>query len=160
MKSKVKFSAFCIGITSIVIIAVIVGIIVSLDNIKDAVILFAVLVGMILSSLFYCPISIEADSDNLKIHRVLKTKSFDYNRIAHLDRCYPSGGGLRLCGSGGFMGYWVYFSDIVIGTYFGYYGTHTQCILIRLTDGKQYVVSCQNPDEMVAEINRRCGKQI
>lgn len=158
MKSKVKFSAFCIGLTAIVIIAFIVGIIFSLDEIKDAVILFAVFAGMILSALFYCPISIEADSDNLKIHRALRTKSIGYNSIVHVDRCYPSAGGLRLCGSGGFMGYWGYFSDIVIGTYFGYYGTHNQCILIRLTDGKQYVISCQNPDEMVSEIATRCGK--
>lgn len=156
MKSKVKFSAFSLIITAIVIIAFIVGIIVSLSNIKEALILFAVLAGMILSGLFYCPVSIEAAGDKLSIHRPLRNKTIEYTTISSADRCYPSAGGLRLCGSGGFMGYWGYFNDIVIGTYFGYYGNHSQCILIRLKDGKQYVVSCCQPDEMVAAIAAKC----
>lgn len=66
---------------------------------------------------------------------------------------FPSLGGLRLCGSGGFFGYWGYYTDIVIGNYFGYYGKRSQCILVRLNNGRQYVISCKNPDEMVYAIS-------
>lgn len=156
MKSKVKLSVFSTVLTAVVIIAIVVGIFTSTRDVKESVILSVILAGMILCGLFYCPASIEAAGDSLLIRRVLKTKRIPYTQIASVDRCYPSAGGLRLCGSGGFMGYWGYFSDIVIGTYFGYYGNHNQCILIRLKNGKQYVVSCCGPDEMVAAIAARC----
>lgn len=45
-----------------------------------------------------------------------------------------------------------YFHDIIIGAYFGYYGNRNQCILINLGGGKRYVVSCENPDEMINAI--------
>lgn len=91
----------------------------------------------------------------LVVHRALKSKVIPYSIIVSVDRCIPSAGGLRLCGSGGFMGYWGYFSDILIGTYFGYYGNRYQCVLVKLKDGMQYVVSCDSPDELVSAINDR-----
>ena len=59
-----------------------------------------------------------------------------------------------MCGSGGFMGYWGYFHDIIIGSYFGYYGDRSQCVLVRLMSGAQYVVSCKEPDRLLEVCNR------
>ncbi len=155
MKSKVKLSIYCILISLVVIIAFIVGIVSSWginDKIWWLVGIFVVLMAF---GLFYSPISIEAAESAVVIHRAVKTKAIPYSLIRSVDWCYPSAGGLRLCGSGGFLGYWGYFNDIIIGTYFGYYGRRDQCILIRLKDDKQYVVSCQNPDEMLVLINSK-----
>lgn len=153
MKSKVKLSRLCIIVTIAVIVLLAVGITVSLDNEEKLLKLGAILTLIILFGLFYFPISIETSKKKLRIHRALKTKSIPYSEISSAERCYPSAGGLRLCASGGFMGYWGYFSDIIIGCYFGYYGNKDECILIKLKSGKQYVVSCSEPDKMIMSIN-------
>ena len=65
--------------------------------------------------------------------------------------------GIRLCGSGGFFGYWGYFSDIVIGQYFGYYADRSQCFYIKLKNKRQYVISCKNHVGMVEAIRKNIG---
>ena len=155
MKSKVKLSIFSSIITIAVIISLAIGAFVKWNQEKDeAVILILILVGLLVVSLYYYPQRIEANDKNLIIHRQFKDKKIPYATIKSVERCFPSLGGLRLCGSGGFLGYWGYFSDIVIGNYFGYYGNRRQCILVKLTDGKQYVISCEHPDEMIYTISR------
>ncbi|MDE6267305.1 MAG: PH domain-containing protein [Muribaculaceae bacterium] len=154
MKSKVKFSVLSIGLTVFTIGIIAVGIICSWGNPEKVTIGSVILTGILLSGMFYAPISIEATSGGVVIHRILKKKRIVCTDIAKVERCYPSGGGIRLCGSGGFMGYWGYFHDIVIGTYFGFYGDRSQCILLKLKSGKQYVISCEKPDEMLVEIEK------
>lgn len=155
MKNKVKYSVFSLAMTAIVIILSIIGII-SLRHNTDELILFCVIMGLaIISGLYFCPVSVEANKDGIKLHRLLsRPKFFALDDIQSVDTCYPSGGGLRLCGSGGCFGYWGYFSDIMIGTYFGYYGKRSCCFLIKLKNGRQYVLGCENPAEMVEYINR------
>lgn len=153
MKSKVKLSLYCAILTTVVTTAIIVGLFMSYKEKTDFIILLVTLIGMIVSGLFYFPKCIEATDSSLVIHRYLKSKSIPYSEIKSVDRCFPSSGGLRLCGSGGYMGYWGYFNDIIIGTYFGYYGDHSKCILVKLNSGKQYVISCESPDLMLVAIN-------
>ncbi|MDE7153048.1 MAG: PH domain-containing protein [Muribaculaceae bacterium] len=155
MISKVKFSKFSIILTWGVIGLLCVGIICSWGIPKKVITGSVILAAMIVSGMFYAPRSIELTEDCLIIRSMLKKKCIPLSEIALAERCYPSGGGIRICASGGFMGYWGYFNDIVIGTYFGYFGDRDQCILLRLTNKRQYVISCENPDEMLMEIDRR-----
>ena len=154
MKSKVKLSAFCTIVTAAVIVSFLAGIVITWGKGIEFYLLPVAFVGMILSGLYYYPTEIEATSDAVVIKCVLRAKTIPCSAISSVSRCWPSAGGLRLLGSGGFMGYWGYFNDIVIGTYFGYYGNRDQCILLKLKSGKQYVISCLEPDAMVTEINR------
>ncbi|MDE6669133.1 MAG: PH domain-containing protein [Muribaculaceae bacterium] len=153
MKFKVKFSTYCSIITVVVIIALIVGIVTVGDH-AERILLSVITVCVIGAGLFYCPVSIEADTDKFIIHRLVKAKHIPYDQISAIDRCFPSAGGLRMCGSGGFMGYWGYFHDIIIGSYFGYYGDRSQCILVRFRSGAQYVVSCKEPDRLLEVCNK------
>ena len=154
MKSKVKLSFFCSIITIVVIIALVIGIFVEwTDEKEEAIILIFILLGLLIVSMYYYPTFIETTDKNLIIHRPFKNKILPYTSIKSVERCMPSIGGLRLCGSGGFFGYWGYFTDIVIGNYFGYYGNRKQCILVKLTDGKQYVISCEHPDEIIYTVS-------
>lgn len=132
-----------------------VGVVVTWHQSGKPLILLAMLIGMLLTALFYSPTSIEAGPAALIIHRALKSKVIPYAEIASVDRCFPSPGGLRLCGSGGFFGYWGYFHDIIIGSYFGYYGNRNECVLIKLKNRRQYVISCTDPDDMAAAIEER-----
>lgn len=150
MKNKVKLSIFVQVITAVFIILCIVGEI-SLWNIHEKLIKFNLIMGAgIIAGLYYYPVSVKANLSEIKLHRLLaKPKIFAYKDIQSVDTCYPSAGGIRLCGSGGLFGYWGYFSDIMIGTYFGYYGSRSYCFLVKLKNGKQYVLGCENPVAMV-----------
>ena len=150
MKTKVHFSNYCIIITTVVIAALLIGIVATRHQTDKCIIMAIVAVTSILAGLFYCPVSISTDSDSLKIHRLLSGyKAFKYSDIESVDTCYPSIGGIRLCGSGGFFGYWGYFNDILIGQYFGYYADRSQCFCIKLKNKRQYVISSENHIEMV-----------
>lgn len=159
MKQTVKFSAYSLIVTAAVLILCVVGIFSLLGNVEK-LILFCIIMGLAtIVGLYYCPTAIEADELGITLHRLLSSpKVFRYDSIQTVDTCYPSAGGLRLCGSGGFFGYWGYFSDIMIGSYFGYYGSRSNCFLLKMKDGKQYVLGCNNAVEMVAYIKMQMSQ--
>lgn len=64
----------------------------------------------------------------------------------------------RIIGSGGWFGYYGRFSDREIGKYFAYYGKASDCFLVTLNDGRQYVLGCKNPGAMVEAISSRLHK--
>ncbi len=154
MKQKVKFSTYSLIITAVVLVLSVVGIFSLVGNV-DKLTIFCIIMGLAtIAGLYYCPISIEANASGVKLNRLLSgAKCFHYDEIETVDTCYPSAGGLRLCGSGGFFGYWGYFSDIMIGSYFGYYGSRNNCFMIKLKNGKQYVIGCDNAISIVDYIN-------
>lgn len=155
MKSKVHFSYFCIIITIFVVVALVAGIVTTVQEPRTQIIMSIVTALSFFAGLYYCPVSIAADSESINIRRLISgNKTFRYSDIEMVDTCYPSAGGIRLCGSGGFFGYWGYFSDIIIGQYFGYYADRSQCFYIRLKNKRQYVISCQNHMEMVRFIQK------
>lgn len=155
MKSKVKFSTFCTLMTWLVsglLIAAIATACLSHDRPAVGLVIAVAVFG---SVLWYCPLCIETSADALVIHRPLRNKVILWKGISNAERCLPSAAGIRVCGSGGYFGYWGYFSDIIIGSYFGYYGNRSQCILVKLKNGRQYVISCENPDGMADAIETR-----
>ncbi len=160
MKNKVKYSVYSIIVSVLVIGLFIVGLFAVCDD-PDKLIVFSIIIaGTAIFSLYYCPLSTEADDSAIRLNRLMsKPKTFAYSDIRSVDTCYPSAGSLKLCGSGGFLGYWGYFNDIMIGTYFGYYGSRSYCILVTLKNGRQYVLGCQNPVEMVDYIKTQMEKK-
>lgn len=156
MRQKVKFSSYAIFITVAVLAVFVLGIFMLRDE-TDKLILFCVILGGVtLAGLYYCPMSVETTFDNIKLNRLMSApKIFKYSDIEKVETCYPSGGGLRLCASGGYFGYWGYFSDIMTGTYIGYYGSRSYCFLIKLKNGRQYVLGCENPVEIVKNIEAK-----
>lgn len=159
MKNKVKFSVISLVTTAIVIALPIVGII-SLRHDADRAVILALIFGVaIVFGLYYCPVSVEADQSGIKLHRLLaKPREFAYGDIQSVETCIPSIGGVRLCGSGGCFGYWGYFSDFNIGTYFGYYGSRNHCFLVKLKNGRNYVLGCDDPAAMINYISPRLSK--
>ena len=159
MRNRIKFSVYSLIITVIVLVLCVVGIFSLLDD-ASRLIMFCIIMGAAtLSGLFYCPISVEADNSGIRLNRLLsRSKFFAYADIGSVDICYPSAAGIRLCGSGGFFGSWGYFNDIMIGTYFGYYGSRDNCFLIRMKNGRQYVVGCEDAVAMVGFIKSHIGR--
>lgn len=159
MKQKIKFSYYSLIMTTVVLILSVVGAF-SLSGDTGELILFCIVIGSaIIAGVYFCPTSVEANNSGIILHRLLsKPRTFAYDVIQSVDTCHPSAGGLRLCGSGGFFGYWGYFNDIMIGSYFGYYGNHNNCFLVKMKDGKQYVLGCGKAGAMVDYITAQMSK--
>lgn len=153
MTSKVHFSLYCIIISTVFVIVLAACIIILWNQPDKCAIISVISACTILAALYYCPISVSVDAGEVKIRRLLSGyKKFKISEIEATDICYPSAGGKRICGSGGFFGYWGYFSDKIIGQYFGYYADRSQCFYIRLKNKRQYVISCHDYADIVKDI--------
>lgn len=155
MKKKVELSAYCfiISALSTALICGVFGYALNQpDNIRQVIILGIVVIGLLLSSLFYMPISVSVDNNNLEIHRPLKIKSIPLNDISEVKQCPPTMAALRICGSGGYFGWYGWFKERDLGKYFAYYGKSSDCFLVILKNGRKYVLGCKDAPEMVSEI--------
>lgn len=157
MKQSVKFSPYTLFIT-ICSLAILIAIMLILlrDGKEFAAYVFAgVIVLICLLSLFYAPISVSVDSHSLNVNRKLRTRSIPHDEIESIRLCPPTMGERRVCGSGGWFGYWGWFHDRELGRYFAYYGKSSDCFLVRLRNGRNYVIGCQNPQTIVDEVFRK-----
>lgn len=105
------------------------------------------------AALFFMPMSISVDDANLNINRSLKIKSIPLKEIKSAKLCPPTMAERRICGSGGWFGYWGWFSEPSIGKYFAYYGKASDCFLVVLNNGKKYLLGCTDAPEMVQLIS-------
>ncbi len=105
------------------------------------------------TALCYMPLSISVRDGELNINRPLKIKSIPLSAIDSVKLVSPTMAEKRICGSGGWFGYYGWFSEPSIGKYFAYYGKASDCFLVTLKDGKKYILGCENPKDMVDYIN-------
>lgn len=115
---------------------------------------------LLISSLYYCPLSIEVSNDAVEVNRALSfAKRLPLESIKSVRLCPPTMGAIRVCGSGGFLGYWGWFRERDLGKYFAYYGKSSDCFLVELSDGRKYMLGCKNASQMVEYINNRLSKK-
>lgn len=160
MKQSVKFSPYTLFLT-ICSLTVLIAIMLILlrDGQEIAAYVFAGIIVFICSlSLFYAPISVSVDDHCLNVNRKLRSRSIPFDEIESIRLCPPTMGERRVCGSGGWFGYWGRFYDREVGRYFAYYGKSSDCFLVRLRNGRQYVIGCQNPQAIVDEVNRHIAR--
>jgi hypothetical protein len=100
------------------------------------------------------PLSISVKNGVLNINRPLKIKSIPLSLITSVELYSPTMASIRICGSGGWFGYYGWFKEPSIGKYFAYYGKASDCFLVTLKDGKKYVLGCEAPNEIVEYINK------
>ncbi len=156
MKSRVDFSRFSAVITIVTTILLVA--LMSID-ISGARVMFltiaAIAIPLLFISLWYAPLSIELTDNEIYINRSISpSKRIPLADIASVKRHNPKNA-IRLCASGGFLGYWGMFSEPKVGKYFGYFGNTADCFLVELKSGKKYLLGCKNPDEMVEAINAK-----
>lgn len=113
---------------------------------------------ILIISLFYMPMSIGVDETAIYINRSLKIKTIPITDVVSVKLCPPTMGAIRICGSGGFLGYWGWFRERDLGKYFAYYGKSSDCFLVELTNGRKYMLGCKNAPEMVEYITKRIKK--
>lgn len=111
--------------------------------------LIVLLVALVALNLFYAPLWISISDGSLNIERSLRIKSIPLDEIADVKLCKPTMGARRICGSGGFAGYWGWFSERDLGRYFAYYGKASDCFLVTLKNGHKYMLGCKDAPEVV-----------
>lgn len=157
MKSIVIISTYSLVLTIIVIGALVAGCICAYGSYMF-IIISALTLLLLISSMIYAPLSISANEKELCVNSPYKTHTIPMRRIVSVERFMPTMGSIRLAGSGGFMGYWGMFREGDLGRYMAYYGKSSDCFLVRLDNGDKYVLGCKNPDAMVAYIQSQSQK--
>lgn len=155
MKKRVELSSYCLIISALstaLMCGVLVYALKQPDNELATGILVAVIILLLLSTLFYKPLYISLDNGCLNIVRSLRVKSIPLSKIADVKLCPPTMGAIRICGSGGWFGWYGWFREKDLGKYFAYYGKASDCFLVTLDNGKKYMLGCKDAPEMVKEI--------
>lgn len=158
MNRKVKISTYSMLITIIGFSVLVALMILNLNNhhVISSYIIGGLLVVMCVLSLFFTPISISVDETYLNVNMTLRVKSIPLKKIESVALCPPSMSEKRIFGSGGWFGYWGWFSEPSIGKYFAYYGKASDCFLVKLKDGRQYILGCTDSLSIIEYI----GKEI
>ena len=155
MKQQVILSTFSLIIT-VSSNALLIGLMFFNNPPVSVQISLGVIWGMtLLASLFYMPMSISVDKTAIYINRSLKIKTIPLQDVLSVRMCPPTMGTIRICGSGGFFGYWGWFKERDLGKYFAYYGRSSDCFLVELKDGRKYMLGCKNPQKMVEYITEK-----
>lgn len=155
MKSKISYSRFSIFLTAIISVGLFVGCIATVREEPGFFILLAIFLILYFSALFFGPAFIRADGNNIVLGSLLRTKKLPMSEVKNVEIFQPTMGAMRICASGGFMGYWGIFRESDIGNYYGFYGKASDCFLVCLKNGNKYVLGCDQPDKMVDYIKSR-----
>ena len=148
MRAYVKYSTYSIIITVIALIVLVSACVVAENN-MTFYLLFSVTFLLLFFAAMYAPICIDADPEKVTVRCLTKGHDIKLRNIESVELFQPTMGTYRLCGSGGFMGYWGIFREGDIGKYTAFYGRSSDCFLIRLKNGDKYVLGCQNPSAFV-----------
>lgn len=152
MRSKVKFSTFSAVLTAIMFGALFIGCLALLNQRVPFFILLSIFVILLISGSLYGADYIKVTDNKVILGSLLKSKKIPLRNIDSVELFQPTMGAIRICASGGFMGYWGIFREGDIGRYYGFYGKASECFLIRMKNGDKYVLGCEHPDKMVEYI--------
>lgn len=152
IKQPVVFSTFCV-ITTIMCLIMLVGCTFIIPESWWQIGWGAFISILLIICLYYMPISIRVDKNTIHIIRSLKIKTIPLSEVASIQPCPPTMGAIRICGSGGFFGYWGWFKERDLGKYFAYYGKSSDCFLVKLHNGRKYILGCKNAPKIVEYIS-------
>ena len=112
-------------------------------------------------ALCFTPLDVQADDDEVRIRRPLKTRKIKMSEIESAEpyQASPKPGkkAFRSMPIKTF-GRWGHYHDDKIGDYFAYYGKPDNTVLITLKDGRKYVVGSSDPKALSDYINSKLNK--
>lgn len=123
-------------------------------------ILLVILVIMLICGTLYAPLSLYVDEGGVAVRRPLATKRIPLDEIASIGYAPPTMSQKRVCASGGFMGYWGWFHERPLGSYFAYYGRSSETFLVRLRNGKIYMLGCDDSASAAEEVKKLLKKRV
>lgn len=154
MKLKVKLSKSSKVITAVTILLLI-GVMIYFiydGNMAAAMIICGVTVLCCAAAACYMPESVRVTKTDLIITFPVRTKTIPLSSIESVELFIPTKSTVRVCGSGGFYGYWGWFYNRSTGKFFAYSGTFSEGLLVRLTSGRQYLIGSVDPSALLSEL--------
>lgn len=155
MKAKVIWSGTVWTITcmTLALVAIACAMVISVGVEAMSIVFLAVVAIAIIYCLCMSPRSIEVTDTELILKMWIGRRRFALNHVVAAEDCAPNGSDLRLIGSGGVFGFLGRFTNDTIGTYTAYVGDYRGAFVLKMDDGKAYMMSCRNRDAMVEYIN-------
>lgn len=156
MKKSVKYSGWSWTWTAIItLFCVIFGITWYINGkYEKAIVLTVAFALLVITALIYAPLYVKVTDKHLAVRRPLKSRVIDMADIASVELFPPTMGEIRICGSGGWFGYWGWFKERDLGKYFAYYGRSSDCYLVKLKNGRQYIIGSEDAADVVEAILR------
>lgn len=151
MKRKVNLSTYSV-IFSFVVLLFLLWLLYYSQSAGLTITIGVIIISWLFLVGLYMPLSVSAENDGIVVKRAFKKKMIPYDQIKDIKLCPPTMAERRLLGSGGFFGYWGWFRENDLGKYFAYYGKASDCFLVRLKDGSQYMLGCESPSEIVNRV--------
>ena len=74
-----------------------------------------IVIFLSMAALFYAPLSLTLTDTTLDINRSLRIKTLPLKDIESVKLCPPTMGAIRVCGSGGYLGYRGWFNERDLG---------------------------------------------
>lgn len=158
MKSKISYSRYVTILTAILSGVLFVACIATVKEKPAFFTLLVIFLVLYAFALFFGAAYIKAGSKYIVLGSLLRCKKIPMSEVENVELFQPTMGAIRICGSGGFMGYWGTFREGDIGKYYAFYGKASDCFLVRLKNGNKYVLGCNQPDKMVAYIKAQIMK--
>lgn len=154
MKEKVALSGWSKGLTvaMVILTTAILLFVCVYGSETQTIIMSGVVVILYVTPLLYSPLSIETDDDSLTVNRTLCKKSLPMKDIRSVAAHQPTLAEKRICGSGGWFGYWGWFSEPATGKYFAYYGKASDCFMVTIKDGRKYLLGCENKRRIIEAV--------
>ncbi len=105
--------------------------------------------------LYYAPWRIDISDKELIIRRTFTPKRIQIESITTINLCKTESPEIRIAGDGGLFGYMGWYRNQKLGIYFRYMGSTKNTFYIELSNRRRYMISCDNPEEIIAAV-RKC----
>lgn len=116
-------------------------------NVLTCVIVPVLLAGVLAAALLWWPIGVAVGHDRLKLVRLWRPVVIDRANITDCRKLNREDmwRTIRICGSGGYLGYWGLFRNPQIGTFTMHTLGGRDLLLIECRSGKKYVIENSEP---------------
>ncbi|MDE6485112.1 MAG: PH domain-containing protein [Duncaniella sp.] len=99
---------------------------------------------MLVLMLFFAPVSVSVTDRGIKLKSLLNCKNIPFDKIIKVKEFIPSATAKSPFGSRDWLGSWGWFKDNRIGRYRAFYGKPDECFLVTLSDGKMFLIGCED----------------
>ena len=150
--SNVSWSKKYVIITIIIVLLVIgigVSFLLSKQLSESELIVLGLLSTVLICVFSLVPTKIEIKDGFLFIHRISGKKSIKIDSIKESGLSHVPLS-IKLCGSGGLCGNIGWYRAAEFGLYFSYVLDDSKSFYIVLENGRRYMLSCDNPDEIIS----------
>ncbi len=122
------------------------------QNIVYPIITSVVLIPITVYYALQSPQQIRLENNTLILRKLISSLQINIKDIDIIEP-YEKSLEIRLLGSGGYCGYIGTFFNKKIGKYQSYVSKYDQAFYIKTSNGKKYIMSCENRDKLISAVS-------